>query len=191
MKRLLILLLVGAIFVPSLSAQRRNRGYTFSEWSVENGDSIATIHILPVRTYSRKADMRRYARMIRAVKKVYPISQEAKREMALMEAELQSLPSKEDQELYTKGIQKRIVKEYTPVLKRMTIYEGKILLKLIDRETEHTAFQIIKEFRGGFVAGFWQALAKLFGNNLKVDYDPEGEDQMLHRIVTMYERGLL
>ncbi len=190
-KRLLILLTLCAMLASGATAQRRNRGYVFQECKVENGDTLVTIHLLPIRKYSRGKDMRRYARMIRAVKKVYPIAKEARREMALMEAELQNLPSKEDRELYTKGLQKRIVKEYTPVLKRMTIYEGQILLKLIDRETDHTAFQIIKEFRGGFVAGFWQAMAKLFGNNLKMDYDPEGDDRILHEIVTRYEKGLL
>ena len=73
----------------------------------------------------------------------------------------------------------------------MTISEGKVLLKLIDRETEFTAYEIIKDFRGGFVAGFWQAMAKLFGNNLKLDYQPETRDRLLEQIVTYYELGWL
>ena len=84
-----------------------------------------------------------------------------------------------------------IVKKYTPVLKHMTVYEGRVLLKLIDRETKYTAFEIVKEFRGGFVAGFWQAMARLFGNNLKLEYDPDGSDMMLEQIVVYYEAGLL
>ena len=73
----------------------------------------------------------------------------------------------------------------------MTISEGKVLLKLIDRETEQTAYQIIKDFRGGFVAGFWQMFAKMFGNNLKLDYQPEKRDKLLEQIVTYYEMGWL
>lgn len=190
-KRLLILLL-SSIAISAVSfGQRRDRGIWYQTATIENGDSIAVVHILPVRKYARRKDMRRYAKLIRAVKKVYPIAQEAKREMALMEEELRRLPSKKDRELYTKGIQKMIIKKYTPVLKRMTVYEGRVLLKLIDRETEYTAFEIVKEFRGGFVAGFWQAMARLFGNNLKLEYDPDGSDRMLEQIVVYYEAGLL
>lgn len=190
-KRLLILLLSSIAICAVSFGQRRDRGIWYQTATIENGDSIAVVHILPVRKYARKKDMRRYAKLIRAVKKVYPIAQEAKREMALMEEELRRLPSKKDRELYTKGIQKMIIKKYTPVLKRMTVYEGRVLLKLIDRETEYTAFEIVKEFRGGFVAGFWQAMARLFGNNLKLEYDPDGSDKMLEQIVVYYETGLL
>lgn len=190
-KRLLILLLSSIAICAVSFGQRRDRGIWYQTATIENGDSIAVVHILPVRKYARKKDMRRYAKLIRAVKKVYPIAQEAKREMALMEEELRRMPSKKDRELYTKGIQKMIIKKYTPVLKRMTVYEGRVLLKLIDRETEYTAFEIVKEFRGGFVAGFWQAMARLFGNNLKLEYDPDGSDRMLEQIVVYYEAGLL
>lgn len=190
-KRLLILLLSSIAICAVTFGQRRDRSILYQTVTVENGDSVAVVHILPVRKYARKKDMRRYAKLIRAVKKVYPIAQEAKREMALMEEELRRLPSKKDRELYTKGIQKMIIKKYTPVLKRMTVYEGRVLLKLIDRETEYTAFEIVKEFRGGFVAGFWQAMARLFGNNLKLEYDPDGSDKMLEQIVVYYEAGLL
>ena len=81
--------------------------------------------------------------------------------------------------------------EISPMLWKMTRYEGKILLKLIDRETNHTVFGIIKDFRSGFTAGFYQMVAKLFGNNLKLQYDPEGEDEMLEYIVKCYKAGIL
>ena len=190
-KRLTILLLVLCAIAPDVAGQRRARGVWYSEWSIDNGDSVALIHLLPIRTYARRRDMRRYERLVRAVKKVYPIAQEAKREMALMEQELKRLPSKRDRELYIKGIQKMIIKKYPPVLRKMTVSEGRVLLKLIDRETEYTAYEIVKEFRGGFVAGFWQAMARLFGNNLKLAFDPEGNDRMLDQIVRAYEAGLL
>lgn len=188
--RLILLLLLLCLALP-LTARRRGRGVVYQEWVVERGDSVPLIHLAPIRKYARKPDMRRYARMVRAVKKVYPIAQEAKLLMADMETELLAMPSKREQKLYIKGIQKRLIREYTPVLKKMTIYEGTILLKLIDRETQSTAFEIVKEFRGGFEAGFWQLFAKMFGNNLKTDYDPKGDDRMLEQIVTYYEKGLL
>lgn len=190
-KNLYILLFLLLLPLP-LSAQRRGeRGYWRQEWSVENGDSIAVIHLNPVRKYARKPDMRRYARLVRAVKRVYPIAEEAKVLMKTMESELLALSNKKQQKLYIKGIEKRLIREYTPVLKKMTIYDGRVLLKLIDRQTDDTAFEIIKEFRGGFEAGLWQALAKIFGNNLKTDYDPETDDFLLEYIVVLYEKGLL
>ena len=191
-KKLYILVLITLFCLPSLSAQnRRDRAIWYQEWSIEDGDSVAVFHLKPVRKYARKPDMRRYARMVRAVKRVYPIAEEAKTLMATMESELLALPSKKQQKMYIKGIEKRLVRQYTPVIKKMTIYDGRVLIKLIDRQIEETAFDIIKEFRGGFEAGLWQALAKLFGNNLKDDYDPSKDDKLLEHIVSLYEKGLL
>jgi hypothetical protein len=190
-KRLYILLLLVSISATALCQYRRERPFWRQEWAVENGDSIAVIHITPVRKYARKPDMRRYARLVRAVKRVYPIAEEAKVLMATMESELLALPNKKQQKLYIKGIEKRLIREYTPVLKKMTIYDGRVLLKLIVLLMHETAYEIIKEFRGGFEAGLWQALAKMFGNNLKTDYDPDKDDILLEQIVRLYEKGLL
>lgn len=190
-KRLYILLLLVTISATALCQYRRERPFWRQEWAVENGDSIAVIHITPVRKYARKPDMRRYARLVRAVKRVYPIAEEAKVLMRTMEGELLALPNKKQQKMYIKGIEKRLIREYTPVLKKMTIYDGRVLLKLIDRQVDDTAYDIITEFRGRFEAGLWQALAKMFGNNLKTDYDPDKDDILLEQIVRLYEKGLL
>ena len=190
-KRLYILLFLVFLSVSAMGQFRRERSYWHQEWVVENGDSVAVFHITPVRKYARKPDMRRYARLVRAVKRVYPIAEEARVLMRTMESELLALPNKKQQKMYIKGIEKRLVREYTSVLKKMTIYDGSVLLKLIDRQVDDTAFDIIKEFRGGFEAGLWQALAKMFGNNLKTDYDPDNDDMLLEQIVNLYEKGLL
>lgn len=191
-KGLTIALILAILSIVDVAAQRRRpRGYWHQEWVVVDGDSIPMIHLNPVRKYARKADMRRYWRLVRAVKKCYPIAQEAKQLMRQMEVELLALPTKREQKMYIKSVQKRLIRQYTPVLKKMTISEGKVLLKLIDREVESTAFEIVKEFRGGFAAGFWQMFAKMFGNDLKLGYQPEGSDRMLEQIVRYYEKGLL
>lgn len=96
-----------------------------------------------------------------------------------------------EQKAYIKGVYNEIKEEYTPVLKRMTRTQGKVLLKLIDRETEYTAYEVLREFRGGFIAGFWQGVSKIFGQNLKAEYDREGEDRIIEQIVLYYEAGLL
>ena len=189
--RVVILLLLIAFVVPSALAQRRSRGFWHQEWTVDKGDTIPLVHILPIRKYARKPDMRRYQRLIRQVKKCYPLAKQARIEMEKMERQLLAVKNKKEQEKLAKELQKQLIKQYTPVILKMTISEGKVLLKLIDRETEYTAFQIIKDFRGGFVAGFWQMFAKLFGNNLKLEYEPETKDRVLEQIVTYYEMGWL
>ena len=192
MKRVVVILVVlFALFASSASAQRRGRGFWHQEWTVEKGDTIPLVHILPVYKYSRRPDLRRYQRLIQIVKKVYPLAKQARLEMDKMEQQLLAEKDPKAQAKLSKELQKKLMKQYTPVILKMTISEGKVLLKLIDRETEYTAFQIIKEFRGGFVAGFFQTMAKLFGNNLKMEYKPETRDRMLEQIVTYYEMGWL
>lgn len=189
--RIIILLLLLFAATPIAMAQRRSRGFWHQEWTVDKGDTIPLIHILPVYKYSRRLDMRRHQRLIRIVRKVYPLAKQVRAEMDNMEQQLLAVKDPKEQQRLTKEMQKRLVKQYKPVILRMTFSEGKVLLKLIDRETSFTAFQIIKDFRGGFVAGFWQAMAKLFGNNLKLDYQPETRDRLLEQIVVYYEMGWL
>ena len=162
------------------------------EWEHHaGGDSTMHITSLPVYVFNRKADLRRYQKMIRAVKKVYPLAVEASRRMENLDTKLDSLGRRKDRRQYTRDLEKTLKEELSPVLLRMTRFEGRILLKLIDRETDHTAFMIIKEFRSGFTAGFWQLVAKIFGNDLKLSYDPDGDDAVLEQIVLYYKAGLL
>jgi hypothetical protein len=129
--------------------------------------------------------------MVRAVKKVYPLAKDAAQRLEKLDEELAVLKAKKDQKAYMKALEDALTDEITPMLWKMTRYEGKILLKLIDRETNSTVFGIIKELRSGFTAGFYQAMARLFGNNLKLEYDPTGEDAVLEQIVLYYNAGVL
>lgn len=187
----LLLLLVGG----DAMAQRRStpsptRGVRRSGWAVMGQDSTLQVDILPVYVFNKKADLRRYRRLVDAVKKVYPLAQIAKQKMHDMEGELLTL-SKKEQRKYIKQCYKQILDEYTPVAKRMTRTQGRVLVKLIDRETDYTAYEVIREFRGGFVASFWQGIGRIFGHNLKVEYDKENVDKVLEQIVVYYEAGLL
>ncbi|WP_418981680.1 DUF4294 domain-containing protein [Alistipes sp.] len=190
MKRWLALLLLLFAALPAVQAQG-GRGFWHQEWDVEKGDSIPLVHILPVYVFSRPVDLRRYRRLVEAVKKVYPVAKIARARMEEMEEELRRLPTKKAQRAYIKQVYHQIKEEYTPVLKHMTRTQGRVLLKLIDRETEYTAYEVLREFRGGFVAGFWQGVSRIFGQNLKSQYDKEGEDRMIEQIVIYYEAGLL
>lgn len=193
MKKWLILLLIFLIpTAQRLSAQQKGKGYWHQSIAIEpNGDTIIVTHILPVYIFDKKVDLRRYRKLVAAVKKVYPVAKIAKAKMQNMEDELSRLKTKKEQKKYVKGIAAQIQAEYTPILKHMTRTQGKVLLKLIDRETEYTAYEVLKEFRGGFVAGFWQGISRIFGQNLKSEYDKEGEDKVIEQIVIYYEAGLL
>jgi hypothetical protein len=141
--------------------------------------------------FARKADMRRYERLIRNVKKVYPIARYANERMLQLERELANIPTKKEREQHVKAVEKELIKTYTPILKRMSISQGHILIKLIDRQTGSTSYALLKEFRGGLSARFWQTIARIFGSNLKEQYDAEGEDRMIEKIIRMYESGQL
>ncbi len=190
MKKYLFFLLTATLLAPCAAAQRLP-GVAYQEWQAADGDTIPNIHIRPVWVFARGADLRRYRKLVAAVKKVYPVAKIAKARMAEMEAELQRLPTKKAQKAYIKGVYHQIKEEYTPIVKHMTRTQGKVLLKLIDRETDYTAYEVLREFRGGFVAGFWQTLSRIFGQDLKSEYDAEGDDRLLEQIVRYYEAGLL
>ena len=187
----LVMLLVAAPDVAAQSRRQRVRGASAARWQRDrSGDSVLYITILPVKV-GGGINLKEHERMIRAVKKVYPLAKDAARRLENLDAELEALELKRERKAYTKALEDALTAEITPMLWKMTRYEGKILLKLIDRETNITVFGIIKELRSGFTAGFYQALARLFGNNLKLEYDPEGEDAVLEQIVLYYNAGVL
>jgi hypothetical protein len=108
-----------------------------------------------------------------------------------LEDTLMRLSTRKEQRAYTRQIEKEIKAEYTPVLGRMTRSQGKMLVRLIDRQTKHSPYEIVREFRGRFVAGFWQGIAKIFGQDLKDEYDREERDRVLEQLILLYEADLL
>lgn len=191
MKKWLLCTLLACCGLQIVHGQYKGNGYWHRERVADHGDTITHIYILPVYVFSRKVDLRRYRKLVEAVKKVYPVARAARARMDEMEAELTRLSTKKARKAYIRSVYDQIREEYAPVLKKMTRTQGRVLLKLIDRETEYTAYQILREFRGGFVAGFWQGMSRLFGQDLKSQYDKEGDDRMIEQIVVYYEAGLL
>lgn len=124
MTYLLTALLLAALLLPLKGAGQQRHGFWHQEWSIDHGDSIPLVHILPVYVFNRKVDLRRYRRLVDAVKKVYPIAQTAKAKMADMEEELSRLPTKKAQKEYIRRVYHEIKEEYTPVLRHMTRTQG-------------------------------------------------------------------
>ncbi|MFI3286323.1 MAG: DUF4294 domain-containing protein [Rikenellaceae bacterium] len=192
MKKFILLTILTTLLFSAASAQEQlPKGHWHQEWTVVDGERIPHIHILPVYVFSRGIDKRKYWLLVNSVKKVYPLAQTAKKMMANMEEELAALPTEKAQKEYVKSVYKAIIDEYTPVLKKMTRTQGRVLLRLIDRETEYTAYNIVHEFRGKFLAGFWQGVSKIFGQDLKAEYGENEEDAIIEQIVIYYEAGLL
>lgn len=189
MRRLIIILLLMMSVVPDVVAQRA-KGIMRQRMVADGGDSILQVDIAPVMTFSRQIDLRRYQRLVNAVKIVYPMAQLAQQTMYEMEDTLLML-NKKERNKYIKQCYKQIVDEYTPVAKRMTRTQGRVFIKLIDRQTNNTAYEVIREFRGGFVASFWQGVGRIFGHNLKAEYGEADEDRILEQIIIYYEAGLL
>lgn len=190
-KSLLIITLLCAVIVDAVAQSPRSQGYTSIERVAEGDEELTMIRVVPVPVFNRRGDMRKYRRLVEAVKKVYPIAVTARERMAGMEDTLMMLKTKREQQAYIMRVERDIKREYTPILRKMTRTQGRILIKLISRETDQSAFEIVREFRGRIEAGVWQMVAKIFGHNLKTDYDPEGEDAMIEQIVKYIEAGLL
>ena len=190
MRRTILLIFLTILSLP-LAAQTHGRGYYNSRYEVHGQDTLAVIDMWPLYVFERPADMRKYAKLVYNVKVVYPIAQEARAKLAVMEEHLQSLSSKSAQREYIKHMEREIKNQYTPVLKKMTFSQGKILIKLIDRETDRTSYELVRQLRGSFSAFFWQSIARIFGANLKDTYDKEGEDKIIEQIILLYEAGLI
>ncbi len=197
MKRLLFIFFALSVALP-LAAQKRDMRFQYSyrdvshyDFVVEQGDTLTVVHMVAVPCFSRPMDMRRYWKLVRDFRAVWPLAQVAKYRLADFEARIMAQPSRSAQKALSRRIEKALLAEYTPTIKKMTISQGKILIRLIDRETELSSYDIIKEFRGGFVAGFWQGIAKMFGHNLKDEYDPTERDRVIEQCVRLQEAGLL
>jgi hypothetical protein len=136
-------------------------------------------------------DMRQYRKLVYNVKKVYPYAKLAGEKFAKISAHMDSLETKREQREYIKEVEKEILQQYEEDLKNLTITQGRILIKLIDRETSETSYEVVKELRGSFQAALWQTVARLFGSNLKTEFDAAGEDRTIDEIMVMIERGQL
>ena len=104
---------------------------------------------------------------------------------------LQTIPTDKGRKKYIKSLEDRLFQQYKPALKKMTYSQGKLLIKLIDRECNQTSYDILKAYLGTFRAGFWNLFAHLFGASLKSDYEPTGKDLMTERVIILVENGLI
>ncbi len=189
------LILLFCIFLGGLSAQESDT-LNFQLGIINGTDTIIhrnikEVIVLPQRKFKNKRQMRRYSRLVQRIKKVYPLAVEARDLLNKYEPEYNAMESKRDRRRLMKNLEKELLAQHKEELKKWSLTDGRILLKLINRETERTPYSLIKDFRGSFSAVFWQGIARIFSNNLKAGYDPDEEDWMIEEIVSLIEQGYL
>lgn len=140
---------------------------------------------------SKKFPFWRYQRLVYNLKKVYPYALLVRGRLAAVNVELEKLPDDKDRKKYLRQVEKDVFGEYEDDVREMTITQGRLLIKLIDRETLNTSYDLIREYKGNFSAAFWQGIARIFGTNLKEEYDPYGEDAIIEIILQEIEAGKL
>ena len=201
-KNLIIILnLIAAIVALSFSGINAQvadtidgKPYYVLDAAVNNGDTIGNIQmeeivVFPDLKFDSKRELRKYKKLIRDLKKVYPYAIKARNQLIQMEWEFRKLETEKEKREYVKKVEKQLKEDFKDDLKKLTITQGRLLLKLIDRETGRTSYTLLREIKGGFSAVFWQTLARVFGHNLKADYEPHGEDRLIERIVVLIEHN--
>lgn len=197
MKKIIITAITLLLMLPVMSQDSINLdNINVLKRVIVDGDtlyvtSLQEVYIFPEPEFDSWWAERRYRRLVRNLKKVYPYAVLAGDMLEELNDELKEIDSERKRKEYIKKMEDELLAQYEDELKSLTISQGRLLIKLIDRETGDTSYELVKELRGSFSAFFWQALARLFGSNLKAEYDPDGEDQLIEQIVVRIEKGVI
>ena len=163
---------------------------------VYRGDTLPVIHLRDVYIYQRpnfrnRRHERYYWRTVRDVKKTLPIAREVRGIIIETYEYLLTLPDEKARTAHLEAVEKGLLEQYTPRMRKLTFSQGKMLIKLIDRECNLTGYELIRVFMGSFKANFYQAFAALFGASLKKEYNPEMDDREVEEVIYWVEQGVL
>jgi len=193
-RQILFLLFLSA-FCLGTKAQSVSR-QAVPDFATGKNDSLKVmtlndIYIYPPQAFRNPAEEQQYLRLIRDVKKTLPYSKLIYNTLIETYEYIMTLPTEKEREEHLKRMEKDLYNEYVPVLKKMTLTQGKLLIRMVDRECNQSSFEILKAFLGSFRAGFWNVFAGLFGASLKSNWDANGKDADAERIIELVEMGLL
>ncbi len=149
------------------------------------------IHVYPPLQFKNKKQEEFYRKLVRDVKRTLPYAKLAGRTIEETNKKLATISNQRERKKYLKAFEKELFASYEKELKKLTLSQGKLLIRLIDRECSVTSYDLIKEFRGGFSAFFWQGFAGVFGANLKSEYDASDKDKLIERVINLVEAGQL
>jgi len=194
MKQIFVILICIS-FVGSVSAQwPKNlqiiQGEMWGKDTIPHVD-LPEVGVYPPRVFKSKSEEQQYWRLVMRVKKVLPYAKEAAFLLHKYEMEVPVNARGRDRRVYVRRAEEELMNKYGPILKKMSINDGRVLIKLIDRETHKASYDLIQELKGGVPAVFWQGVARVFGNNLKTKYDPYGEDRQIEIIIQYIEMGII
>lgn len=178
----------GPTFVPTLRVGR----------VLLDGDSVQyvelnRVYVYPPKTFATVKERRRWDRDVYNVKRVLPLAKEIRRVMLETYDYLQTLPDKRSRDAHLKAVERGVKEQYTPRMKRLTLTQGKLLIKLVYRECRSSTFDLVNAFLGPLKAGFYQVFAWTFGASLRKTYDPEhdAQDAQTERVARLVEAGQL
>ena len=196
MLRILLILIFMLYLLPAMGQEEEKPDRIVVYATMMDGDTIPVIFlpehkVFSFKPYKSKRQARKMTRLIHNVKRVYPYAKIAGLKLQEYEEILAGIEDKKTRRKIMKKAEDELDAEFGDDLRDLTFSQGKILIKLVYRETGSSSYHLVAELRGKFRAFFWQAFARLWGFNLKNEYDPEGEDKEIEFIVQMIEAGQL
>lgn len=164
--------------------------------TVEGSDTIPFVYLNEVLVFQplkfkNEKERREYNKLVRDVKKTLPYAKMVYETLIETYEYIETLPDEKTKNEHLKRMEKELFKQYKPELKKLTLSQGKLLIKLVDRECNQSSYRLIGAFLGKFRAGFWNIFAGMLGASLKTEYDPKGKDAMTERVVLLVERGMI
>lgn len=167
----------------------------YMHFMMEGRDTVFMDELPPARVYSRMPrqkgrEWRRYYRLVHNFSKAYPYALAARHLVHEVDSTIEADNLKRaKRDRYINSMQKQLFEDFESSMRGLTVSQGALLMKLIDREVGKSSYMIIKDYKNGMAAGFWQGIAKIFGTDLKKPYDPEGEDRPIEELVQLWETG--
>lgn len=152
---------------------------------------LPEMYVFPQITFKNKEEERQYRKLVYDVKKTLPYAKLVYETLLETYEYMETLPNEKKKNEHLKRMEKDLYEEYMPVLKKMTKSQGKLLIKLIDRECNQSSYELIKAFLGSGRAFFWHGVGSIFGANIKSEYDPEGKDKLIEEVIQLVEAGLI
>ena len=195
--RILIFTLLGTFSCMRMEAQDElSREGIVMLAEVFDGDTfpvkyLPNVMVVGEKQFVSKRERAKWSRMKFNVKKVYPYAKLAGELLEKYEVPLDTITNSRERKKYFKLIEQELLAEFDDDIRTITTTQGRILIKLIDRETDNTSYEIVQEFRGSFTAFFWQGLSRVFGHDLKSRYEPHGEDEEIENIIQLIEAGMI
>ncbi len=187
----ILLILAASISLPAAAALQDSVALV-----VQGNDTfylafLHDVYVYPPLVFKNKKQEKFYWKTVRDVKKTLPYAKMITKDMAYADAELAKLTTDKERRKWWRQYEKHLFRKYETAFRNMYASQGRMLMKLMDRESDRTSYELIKQYRGKAAADFWQFVAKLFKNDLKEGYDGADKDRIIERVITLVEAGQL